>query len=481
MYFYSGPPNWVFSMFAFIGFLCSSIPLPWHLEAWNTGTCLYMIWSALACLVLFIDSIIWSGNIIDWSPTWCDISTHFLNGFNLAIPACSLCINRRLYQISSVRTVTRTRAEKRRSIMIDLSIGLGIPILQIPLQYIVQGHRYNIFEDVGCLGETYETPVAIVLFHLPPIIIGMISAVYCVLSIKAFYHSRAQFKELLSSNNNLNLNRYIRLMMLASTDLFFTIPLGIWVLWVNVRVVGISPWISWENTHSNFSRVVAIPGIFWRSNPYTVASLESTRWMTVACALLFFGYFGFADEAIKNYRSAFFSVAKRVGYSTATMSSGGVLSSNGSKSKYPNMSSSGRGATLPVFIKKETAQKRDSFDSFSDMSTSFGALDYVDKEKTLNNSASFGALSIGDVSGMLPDYKESDYSDPPTSGSSSSSSVGSRSRAHTPTPPTPTTHDDSDIEVSSLHRASVYVVSPPEPAHIGDAPRHPIDASSDMV
>lgn len=32
MYFYTGPPNWVFSAFAFIGFVCSSIPLPWHLE-----------------------------------------------------------------------------------------------------------------------------------------------------------------------------------------------------------------------------------------------------------------------------------------------------------------------------------------------------------------------------------------------------------------------------------------------------------------
>ncbi|KAJ7909596.1 pheromone receptor [Mycena leptocephala] len=328
MYFYTGAPNWVFSAFAFLGFLCSSIPLPWHLEAWNIGTCLYMIWTALACLVFFIDSIIWSGNMIDWSPTWCDISTHFLNGFNVAIPATSLCINRRLYQIASVRTVTKTRAEKRKAILIDLAIGLGIPILQIPLQYIVQGHRYNIFEDIGCLGETYETPVAVVLFHLPPILIGCVSAVYCLLSIKSFYHRRAQFKELLASNNNLNLNRYVRLMCLASTDLLFTIPLAIWVLWVNVKVVGLSPWISWEDTHSNFSRVVQVPGIYWRSDPYTVASLETLRWATVACSFLFFGYFGFADEAMKNYRSAFYSVAKRVGYSTAATSSG-VLSSTG--------------------------------------------------------------------------------------------------------------------------------------------------------
>jgi hypothetical protein len=44
----------------------------------------------------------------------------------------------------------------------------------------------------------------------------------------------------LSANKNLNLNRYVRLMALASTDLPLTMPMGIWVLWVNVRVVGLS-------------------------------------------------------------------------------------------------------------------------------------------------------------------------------------------------------------------------------------------------
>jgi pheromone a factor receptor len=97
-------------------------------------------------------------------------------------------------------------------------------------EYIVQGHRYNIFEDVGCLGETFEILVAIVLFHLPPpLLVGCVSAVYCVLSFRSSYASRAQFKELLSSSNS-NLNRYVRLMLLAGTDIAMTIPLSIWVL-----------------------------------------------------------------------------------------------------------------------------------------------------------------------------------------------------------------------------------------------------------
>lgn len=89
-------PNAVFSVFAFTGFLMCSIPFPWHLEgkyhifldfrildlqlnsAWNTGTCLYMAWTGIACLIQFINSVVWNGNAIDWSPTWCDIGTFFL-------------------------------------------------------------------------------------------------------------------------------------------------------------------------------------------------------------------------------------------------------------------------------------------------------------------------------------------------------------------------------------------------------------------
>jgi hypothetical protein len=100
----------------------------------------------------------------------------------------------------------------------------------------------------------------------------------------------------------LNLDRYLRLMALASADLLLTTPLGIWVLYSNVAVFGLSPWISWDDTHSNFSRVVQVPGIYSRADPYSAARVETLRWATVVCALLFFAYIGFADEVIKNYR-----------------------------------------------------------------------------------------------------------------------------------------------------------------------------------
>ena len=58
-------------------------------------------------------------------------ATRIQVALNAAIPACSLCINRRLYKISTMKVVVLTDAQKRRALIYDLLIGVGIPILQI--------------------------------------------------------------------------------------------------------------------------------------------------------------------------------------------------------------------------------------------------------------------------------------------------------------------------------------------------------------
>jgi pheromone a factor receptor len=90
------PPNGVYTAFSFVGFVLCAIPFYWHLEgtpesqyshdsvllrmygsAWNTGTCLYMLWVGLGCLIQCINSIVWSGNMINRVPVYCDICMSF--------------------------------------------------------------------------------------------------------------------------------------------------------------------------------------------------------------------------------------------------------------------------------------------------------------------------------------------------------------------------------------------------------------------
>lgn len=62
-----------FLIFSPIGIIATVVPLYWHLEAGNVGTCAYMIWTALTLSVDFVGAIVWNGNAINWAPVYCDI------------------------------------------------------------------------------------------------------------------------------------------------------------------------------------------------------------------------------------------------------------------------------------------------------------------------------------------------------------------------------------------------------------------------
>jgi pheromone a factor receptor len=281
-------------------------------------------------------------------------------GLSVAIPAASLCINRRLYNIASIRSVTFTTDDRRRAILIDLAIGVGVPALVMALQYIVQGHRFDIIEDVGCRPFTYNTPLAYPLVFFPPLIVGLISGVYSALTIRAFYIRSVEIKAVMSTNSTITFSRYFRLVALAAVDLLFTVPFTAFTIYANLKFGNVAPWISWDDTHSGFSRIDQIPARFWRSDPVAQTALEFSRWSVVACAFAFFMFFGLADEAFKNYRKVYSCLASRLGTKVAS-SSVGVQGSFGSQN-LPFQS-------IPVFVSREVIQATDSKTSFSDTDT----------------------------------------------------------------------------------------------------------------
>jgi pheromone a factor receptor len=99
------------------------------------------------------------------------------------------------------------------------------------------------------------------------------------------------------SNKSLNHNRYMRLIALSSTQLLVNLPMSLYDLIINSYDV--SPWISWENAHLNYSFVGQLHSAAWRL--HANFQLEMNRWIIVFSALSFFAFFGFAEEARKNY------------------------------------------------------------------------------------------------------------------------------------------------------------------------------------
>ncbi|KAJ7475460.1 GPCR fungal pheromone mating factor, partial [Mycena galericulata] len=244
-------------------------------------------------------------------------ATRLTIGVSIAIPAASLCINRRLNKIAACQTVRVTKAQKRRAVMVDCAIGVGIPVLQMNLQYVVQGHRYNIMEDVGCYPTTYNTPLAYPLSYLWPNIIGLVSACYCILTLREFNRRRAQFALLLSASSSsspLSLSRYFRFMALATVELVFNTPISAYGLYLTITHDQIQPWVSFANTHFEFSIIDVFPSLVWRADPATVVTIELSRWAVVFCVFVFFAFFGFAADARKDYVQAFWALVVRVGY-----------------------------------------------------------------------------------------------------------------------------------------------------------------------
>ena len=184
--------------------------------------------------------------------------------------------------------------------------------------YIPQGHRFDILEDIGCYPSTYNTWVAYVLVISWPLVIGLISGVYCgeckvvlcysllisrtcsfivknLLLIRRISRSAGQLaSETGDGSNSLNKYRFLRLAALASVDILITIPLSTWILFLDISL-GVKPWISWEDTHYNFSRVALVPSLLWRQSPLA----DSSRWLVICTAFVFFAIFGTSKDVLR--------------------------------------------------------------------------------------------------------------------------------------------------------------------------------------
>jgi pheromone a factor receptor len=90
-------------------------------------------------------------------------------------------------------------------------------------------------------------------------------------------------------------------MALAMSEVLLTTPMAIFTIWLNATVSPLGPWVSWQDTHFNYSRIELFPSILWRSNRVFVMTMEFTRWVPPLCAFVFFAFFGFASEARRNY------------------------------------------------------------------------------------------------------------------------------------------------------------------------------------
>ncbi|KZV82019.1 fungal pheromone STE3G-protein-coupled receptor [Exidia glandulosa HHB12029] len=308
---------------AFLAVVLALLPLPWHWKARNVATLSLIAWLVVVNLCRGVNSIIWLDNVRIHAHWWCDISTKLFIGISTALPASSFCITRNLEHIASTRVAVTTAADKRRRRNIDLCITVGFPVLTMILHYVVQGHRFDIVDYVGCQPAIYVSIPALFILYIPPLVLSVGSLTFASLALRHFLIRRVEFeRHLRDSQSALTTSRYMRLMALAVCEIFWGTTLGAYVVFLNISVDGLRPWTSWADVHYNFSRVAVYPRYLIGS--WQKQNLFLSWWITPATALLFFIFFGFSEEALEGYAGALRWVRRVVFRQTITQTTSGT-------------------------------------------------------------------------------------------------------------------------------------------------------------
>ena len=143
---------------------------------------------------------------------------------------------------------------------------------------MVQGHRYNLFEDLGPITDTYNVTLAYPLYFMWDPILCISSAFLGIMTIRIILKRRKLFDVILNLGSaNVSKDSYMRLLCFTIWGVVVHTPLATWSIIVNATQE-VAPWISWENTHSNYGRIEYITRFMFSILPHDVVYTSLAWW-----------------------------------------------------------------------------------------------------------------------------------------------------------------------------------------------------------
>ncbi|KDQ23635.1 B mating type pheromone receptor [Pleurotus ostreatus PC15] len=284
---------------AFIAAFLVLIPFPWHWRARNIATCAMMIWLFIVNFIYGVNSLIFANTFRVKAVIWCDIATKIIVGASYALPLCTMCICKYLEAVSSNRKAAFDHSDKRRRIIFESIMCFGVPMVFMALHYIVQGHRFDIFEGFGCQATVFISLPAVLLIWFPQLLFSVLTLIYAALALHHFIRRRITFAaHLQNSNSALTPNRYLRLIAMSITEMLYGSALTSLNLYNNT-LNGLRTYKSWEDVHFGFGRIDTYAKILYPQKFYKLMLLF--WWTMPITAVIFFVFFGFGEEAKKEY------------------------------------------------------------------------------------------------------------------------------------------------------------------------------------
>ncbi|KAG8866272.1 a-factor receptor, partial [Serendipita sp. 405] len=245
-----------YPIFCIISALLAIITIPAHYQSGNISIIAIGLWSIGGNIMAAANTIIWHGNLRNPNPIWGDICQAYFAVMATGLSSPTVHIQYMLWRIARNRKLWITPQQRRRQKIWAYFFGYGIPILFVVIHYIAQGHRYDVIEDLGPAPTTYLTPVAFALYYVWDPLFCIIALVFSILTYITCRRHQKEIANMFVSSKKHNANQYYRLLFLSAVLVFIHFPLVFWVVIANGVDYTIFPWISWEDTHSNYMRIL---------------------------------------------------------------------------------------------------------------------------------------------------------------------------------------------------------------------------------
>ncbi|PWN87045.1 fungal pheromone STE3G-protein-coupled receptor [Acaromyces ingoldii] len=292
-----------FITFSYISFIVLLLPAKWHLRAGNYGILLMVFWGALGSLTQGTTALLFRNRADNFCPGWCDFSGAVQYVYPVGFLAGSLRLLMKLESIASTRQVSQSHADRRHTLVLDIALGLGLPLLMIPLRLVVQGHRMDIVEGFGCEPPIYPSVAAVLLYQIWPLVLDLCCLGYALATIRWFLLRRRQFAAVVaSSDSGLNFNKYLRLLVMSGLQVVVWTPVSIYLFVRNQTTLPHKPYDSWNSVHRHFDMTYSYTKSSGLLTPALLEDLEMGRWIGVCGALVLFLFLGTNIESMNEYR-----------------------------------------------------------------------------------------------------------------------------------------------------------------------------------
>ncbi|VDC05613.1 unnamed protein product [Peniophora sp. CBMAI 1063] len=282
----------------------------------NLGVCFLCFWLLIENLFLGSKAIIWADNADIKLYVFCDIGTRIQVLTSVVKPMATLILTRRLYLITSLRSVDALSSSKakRKDRLIEWTLGLVIPIIVAgPFYYIVQGARFEVNEGFGCLNAQDNSGLEMLLVQSWNVVPPLLSiTMYYPRVAWIFYRQNRDINQFLRSNESVSRNHYVRILILASIDILFTLPIGIVDIVLTLKaLLEVSPvfYPGWSADHNNWDPISISYADFKTFGTASIAQFFVSQWSSPLLGLIVFGLFGATREA----RASYWSVVCTVG------------------------------------------------------------------------------------------------------------------------------------------------------------------------